>query len=452
MIMVMSMAKKSNALINMEDKTNAMVNVEKNSKCDINITINQLDELSYDNIRKNYEDVVALENEFSDRLEFGQDVLTKKLLPKQLQSDFEIAPRYSGNKVEFETKAITSDAYNKFPLRINYTMQFKDADEAKSFRENGLNKLIEEAEKTRKPVEITNITSMKEFIGEYEDPVGYANKHGCEGIKLYVCPSPLPPAQKYSIDIFNSDLSFNIETNLRLKNREKDNIILTNEESDDEPYNVMISLSDISKSDDGLNGRFNITVSLREKYKNRCEYCKEIIKYQFLIEDSDNHIQISNVDLNINIFTFNSCGSINHNNKDYKRINRLLSLIDKVIFISKVKNIDISFDIDYFFENEELINLLYNESIGKNYKGKKRMTFNSQLPLCKESEEFLSKKNNFNVTSELYYLDLFGTRIELKTNIITFNDCSIINVIKDDKKYDVKLEASNIKFNIKKNK
>ena len=137
------MVKNTNALINVKKEETALINIEDNKKCNINVTVNQLDELSYDNIRRNYEDVVTLENEYSDRLEFGKNVLTKKLLPKQLQSDFEIVPRYGENKVEFETKAITSDAYDKFPLKINYTMQFKDVEEARKFIKDGLKKLIE---------------------------------------------------------------------------------------------------------------------------------------------------------------------------------------------------------------------------------------------------------------------------------------------------------------------
>lgn len=179
----------------MKKESKALVNVEKNKDSNISITIGQVDELSCDNIRRNYDDVVTLENEFTERLEYSKDVLTKKLLPKQLQDDFEIVPKYIGDRVEYETKATTTEAYEKFPMKFTYTMTFKDKEEAKKFRENGLNELIEKAEELRKPIEIPNITSMKEFIGEFEDPVGYANKYGSEGIKLYICPSPLPKAQ-----------------------------------------------------------------------------------------------------------------------------------------------------------------------------------------------------------------------------------------------------------------
>ena len=113
----------------MKKESKALVNVEKNKDSNINITIGQVDELSCDNIRRNYDDVVTLENEFSERLEYSKEVLTKKLLPKQLQDDFEIVPKYTGNKVEYETKATTTEAYDKFPMKMSFTMTFKDAEE-----------------------------------------------------------------------------------------------------------------------------------------------------------------------------------------------------------------------------------------------------------------------------------------------------------------------------------
>ena len=432
----------------MKKENKALVNVQKNKDSNINITIGQVDELSCDNIRRNYDDVVTLENEFSDRLEYSKDVLTKKLLPKQLQDDFKIVPKYLGNRVEYETKATTSEAYEKFPMRIDYTMKFKDKEEAKKFRENGLNELIEKAEELRKPIEIPNITNMKEFIGEFEDPVGYANKYGSEGIKLYICPSPLPKAQKYKIDIFNSSTSFNIVTSLRLKGKYKDKIILTNEEAKDEPYDITISLTNMKRShvDKPVEGKFNLTISLRSLFDSNCEYNKEIIKYKFLIEDSNNHIKISNIESGIDIFSFANCGNNTYTKKDYKRLNNTIDLIDKVIYIAKIRNMTIDYNLNYFINNEQSIHLLYNESINKKCSINKKMVFKQEFSKNSESEKFISQKEKFNLISELQYVDLFGKRLEIKTNKLSMIDCSIINVTKECDKYLIKFESSNIKF------
>lgn len=431
----------------MKKESKALVNVEKNKDSNISITIGQVDELSCDNIRRNYDDVVTLENEFTERLEYSKDVLTKKLLPKQLQDDFEILPKYIGDRVEYETKATTTEAYEKFPMKFTYTMTFKDKEEAKKFRENGLNELIEKAEELRKPIEIPNITSMKEFIGEFEDPVGYANKYGSEGIKLYICPSLLPKAQKYKIDIFNSFTSFNIETSLRLKGKYKDKVILTNKEAEDEPYDITISLIDMKKtdSDKQIKGKFNLTISLRNKFYNSCEYNKEIIKFKFLIEDANNHIIINNVDLDKRIFSFENCGNNKYIEKDYKRLENTLNLIDKVIYISKIRELTIDYNLGYFIQNEELINLLYNNSINKEYSINKKMIFNHEISKNTELEKIISKNQKFKLISQLHHVDLFGTRFELKANKLTMLDCSIISFNEEEDRYLIEFESSHTK-------
>ena len=43
-------------------------------------------------------------------------------------------------------------------------------------------------------------------------------------------------------------------------------------------------------------------------------------------------------------------------------------------------------------------------------------------------------------------MDLFGKRLEIKTNKLSMIDCSIINVTKECDKYLIKFESSNIKF------
>lgn len=255
-------------------------------------------------------------------------------------------------------------------------MQFKNVEEAKKFRENGIENLQKQANISQHPVEIPNITNIKDFIGDFENPVAYSTKHGSEGIKLFICPRPLPPAQKYSIEIFNESMSYKITSFLRLLRYDDNEVVLTNKESIDEPFDVTIKLLDIKKieEDEHYQGKFNITISLREKYYNNCEVNKEMMKYRFLIEDSKNHILIDNIDANANIFSFKNCGKRVYKKSDYKKFDRIIELIDKVIYISKLKDIKIDFDIDYFIKKDDFINLIYNEINNRNYKIKKSMT------------------------------------------------------------------------------
>ena len=49
-------------------QNNSLITVDKNNKSNININVGVLDELSCDNIHRNYNEVSMLENEFTDRL------------------------------------------------------------------------------------------------------------------------------------------------------------------------------------------------------------------------------------------------------------------------------------------------------------------------------------------------------------------------------------------------
>lgn len=130
-----------------------------------------------------------------------------------------------------------------------------------------------------------------------------------------------------------------------------------------------------------------------------------------------------------NIFLFENCGNNEYTKKDYKKLDNTLNLIDKVIYIGKTRKIIIDYNLNYFIQNEELINLLYNNSINEQYIINKKMIFNHEISKNTELENIISKNEKFNLISELHHVDLFGTRLELKQNRLTMLDCTIINFV-----------------------
>lgn len=431
-------------------KNNSLINIEKNK--DTNISINNyigvVDELSCDNIRRNYTNVATLENEFSERLEYSQEVLTKKLLPKQLQDDFNIVSKYVNGKLEFSAKAITEDAYKKHPIRMNYTMQFNSVEEANKFRNNGIEELQKIADITQQLVEVPNITKMKEFLGEFENPVAPTNKYGSDGIKLYICPTPIPPAQKYSIDIFNEHISFKISTFLRATNVKENYIELSNKESEKELYNVSIKLSNLRKEENGefLQGQFNISISIRDEHKDNCEINKEMMKFGFLMEDSNCSILINNVEMDANVFSMNNCGKIKHTKKDYKKFNELLNLIDKVIYISKIKKISIKYDLSEIIKNEEIINVIYNELNKKNYKCNKSLTSTILVDDNYDLNEVLKNNGKIAYKSQLNKITLFETEFILDDYEMIMYDCFVEIMQHKGKGKKISIKSSNIEF------
>ena len=243
---------------------------------------------------------------------------------------------------------------------------------------------------------------MKEFLGEFENPVSHFKKYGSEGVKLYICPKSIPPAQKYKIELFNEKLSFEILTYLRLERIEDNGFILSNKESENEEFDVVIKFDNFNKTTNNYKGKFNITISLREKYKYDCKLNKEMLKFIFIGEDKNNCLFIKNVNLDSNVFETYSNGTEEKTEEDYRRFNKILSLIDKVIFLSKIKNIKIKYDINYFLQKEELINLIYNDINRKKYIIRKEMksciNFESEINIdeLNESDGKLAYKQKRN--------------------------------------------------------
>lgn len=431
-------------------ENSSLISIENNKKSNINVNIGVMDELSCDSIRRNYNNVVDLENEFTDRIEYSKEILTKKLLPKQLQSDFSIEPKLKNGKMEYETKPITTDAYEKFPLTLNYTMKFNSIEEANQFRKGGIEELQRKADLIQKPVEIPNITNMREFIGEFENPVAHSTKYGSNGIKLYICPRPIPPAQKYKIEIFNEKMTFKISSMLRITSVGEDAVILSNEDSLNEPFNIKIKLSELRKTleDKNIQGKFNITISLKEQYYNDCELNKEILKFSFIMDDKTNCILIDNEELNENLFYFEHCGEKRYSEKVYKRMENTLKLIDKVIYISKMKKIKINYDIEYFFQKEELINLVYNEINSKNYKSNKMMDCSIMLNNDTDISNIMKHNGKIVYKSFLDSISLFGVDIKLKKyNIIMYN-CRIEEMANDENVKKIIVHSNNVVFSL----
>ena len=429
---------------------NALVNIKGNNGCNINITLGESDELSPLNIYKGESDILTLEEAFSDRMGLSCMVLNNNVLPKQLRDDFEIKPKIVDDKVEYYTKPKTEDAYKKYPLKMNFSMEFPNIDEANKFRDGGIEKLQQVANKTRKPVKIPYIKNMKEFLGEYENPTSYVNKHGWEGSELYLMPQPLPPAQTYTIEVFNQFSTFKINVTLRLTDTLDDEVVLSNSEFIDEPFNVEFRLSRINKQtdmDEMVESKFNLTISLRKTFIKDCTYNLELVKYRFLANDKRNTIIIKNITNDQEVFRFNNCGTVDYQEKDDAFFNKVIDVLEKIIYISKIKDIKIDYDIENFLKNEEYINLLISEIKNNNYKIDKKTYWTVESNEINENELY-EQNGTISVLTTFLDFNLFGQTIKLKKHRVILKDCKILEIEEVEGIKYIKLEVNNLLFEL----
>lgn len=420
--------------------------IKNNKNCKINIinSIGQTDKLSPLEIYKNTDKdmIFDLEREFSERIGFSCNVLSSKTLPKELQNDFEISPRLVNNNLEYYTKPKTKDAYKKYPINMKFKLKFDNKDEANTFRKTGISDLQKKANITGKPVEIPNIVFIKEFIGDFEDPTSYINKNGVEGIKFYIIPGPISKAKSYYIELFNNEYSFKIEsTKLRIKQFLEKGFILDNSESDEEPYNISIKIEseDIQK-EDLIKSNFNINISLRDKFKDNSYYNLEIAKYIFIMRDVNGRIQMRSITDDISILNISHCGKTQYTSKDYNSFKQYNDILNKVLYIEKIENINIKYNYDYFYKNEDYINIIFYLMQRKDYRLKKL----NQVSFIVEDDFTFDEQKHKNIDTKLLTINLFEKEFILNPHILMLRDCKLSGLDKIDNNNILKLNSNNI--------
>lgn len=420
--------------------------IKNNKNCTINIinSIGQTDNLNPLKIYKNTDKdmIFDLEREFSERIGFSCNVLSSKTLPKELQNDFEISPRLVNNNLEYYTKPKTKDAYKKYPINMKFKLKFDNKDEANTFRKTGISDLQKKANITGKPVEIPNIVFMKEFIGDFEDPTSYINKNGVEGTKFYIMPDPIPKAKSYYIELFNNEYSFKIEsTKLRIKQFLEKGFILDNSGSDEEPYNVSIKIEseDIQK-EDLIKSNFNINISLRDKFKDNSYYNLEIAKFIFIMRDVNGRIQMRSITDDISILNISHCGKTQYTSKDYNSFKQYNDILNKVLYIEKIENINIKYNYDYFYKNEDYINIIFYLMQRKDYRLKKL----NQVSFIVEDDFTFDEQKHKNIDTKLLTTNLFEKEFILNPHILMLRDCKLAGLDKMDNNNILKLNSNNI--------
>ena len=147
---------------------------------------------------------------------------------------------------------------------------------------------------------------------------------------------------------------------------------MDNSESDEEPYNVSIKIEseDIQKGD-LIKSNFNINISLRDKFKDNSYYNLEIAKFIFIMRDVNGRIQMRSITDDISILNISHCGKTQYTPKDYNSFKQYNDILNKVLYIEKIENINIKYNYDYFYKNEDYINIIFYLMQRKDYRLKK---------------------------------------------------------------------------------
>lgn len=201
--------------------------------------------------------------------------------------------------------------------------------------------------------------------------------------------------------------------------------------------------------DKNIVGTVNITISLREKNNFDNFYNLEMLKYRFLCEDNHNIIRIKNLDINKILVKFEGAGKVKHTKKEINHFTNISKLIEKVIFIEKIMDVDINFNLQYFLEKEEFIKLIYNELNNKNYIIKKNMYWTVYMDKSTNVEEFTTD-GKISVITFLKDFELFGITFKLKKHKFILVDCDLIATKKNEDNIELQLKTKHSRFELDK--
>lgn len=436
----------------LEKIINSDYNFENISNSDIQVHVGNTDELSPNNIYDT-KDLKKLEKQFTKRLKISNNAVQLNFLPEELQNDFEIKSRISDGELEYYTSPKTKDAYLKHPFKLNMKLEFPSVEEANNFKECGFDRLQEQANKENKAILIPYVTNLKEYLGKYENPTSIFKKEKFEKFQMFILPKTKEKSKTYIIEMFNEKIDFELETSLTCSNISNNESVLSND-SENEPFDIKIRLKNIKLNDDKRTVSFdyNFSITLKEKYKKDCYYNMLYLKYYFLLNDANSIMKIKLKETDELLLNFNSYGNNYYDDTTYEKFLNTIELIKNVIYISKVKNIKIDYDLNYFKQNDVFISILIAEINNRNITIDKPgiWTITSKEIDELTKENMLKEKNAISIITSFSNFSLFEYDFKLKKHrLIIFSDKNPkLEFKKDGNNEEVSIKVIKIIFEI----
>ena len=404
------------------------------------------DNISLDVVFENKNNIPKVEKEYTEKIALTKEILTNTNLPLELRKCFNVEAKIVGEELKYVLNPKVENAYELHPMQEKFKMKFNSPKEKEDFIKNGgVNNLIREATIQRRPIEIPYVSEVREYIGKYENPFSDCNYAKDGDIKLYILPKELPKGEKYKIIISDGIEKFCIKsTALQVVDVQKKHIIFNNFEAKEECFDITLKINILEEHRDIDNSfikyNANINITLREKYKYSCKENLEIQKFLFTINSCNSKVSVQHIKENKEYFVMRNLGNKNYNENDYQVFKNYKRLLQKIIYIEKKFNIKIKYNLDYFYQNEFEINLIYYDSQNKNYKLKDNIKASFYI------DDYDERKYKNIVTDLSKDIDLFNYRFSLKSTKILLANCefyerkvvdgkNIITLVSKDAKY-----------------
>ena len=402
------------------------------------------DKISLDTIFDNRSNVKKIEQEYTQKLALTKEILTTTNLPIELQKYFEVKAEIIDDKLKYTLKPSVEDAFEIHPIQDKFKMKFNSSKEKEDFIKNGgINGLIKEATIARKPIAIPYVTEIKEYIGNYENPFSDINQRKNEDIKLYIMPKDLPKGKNYIIEMDDTIEKFKIKVKLQMVYATENYIILNNYESKNEKFDIYFKINIIEKDEINklVSCSFNIKCDLREKYKYDCESNLELQKFLFIINGSKSRLRIKECSSKKEVLSIHNIGKEIYDDNKYLYFKKYKNLMKKILYIQKNFNIDIKYNLDNFYRNEQKIDIVYYDSKEQKYKFK----YKDDIIATFKVKEFSDTYKNI-ITDYPNPIKLFDNDFYLKSTKILFLNCKLNKKEEIDGNKLITITSNNVQY------
>ena len=276
-----------------------------------------------------------------------------KMVPFKYKKDFEII--FDGDEPKWVAK--TEDAYKKFPLKFQFTINPDNPSYEKVFN---FRKLLNEANMGKGWVEFGTVDELKQYLGDDEHPLPPIDVNNLSNIKWYIGKETNPEEIQINLKVYNKNHSY-IKNNIKLQllsiDYEHMEFIYSNKWLDDW-YNANIIFKKENLESDMMTVTFNY--GIRNEYINDLKYYKEIYQYLYLLNDKNAKVSVIEKEHNVELLNTCDFGKYDFNEKDDEIQSSSIELMNWLLSLEEINNCKLNFDIGVFLKKKNALLILYN--------------------------------------------------------------------------------------------
>ena len=361
------------------------------------------------------------------------NILASDKLPEELKPYYKVELKNSGNGFNYTVIPKSIEATQKYPIKFNFKFSAEDGI-IEQF--NNLRSLQNEANRNNRPVALGHPLSVKETIGEYENPFPILPTENVKSATLYIGPIEEPKTITVKLYMYNEFISYKLENVIIQRLEEYDEFCrFSNARFENDWYDFILDLGP---------SKVSLHISPRETAKITADQWLQMYKYRVLIADSKSTIRLNVDGIEKPLFEAPSSGKKEFKPKEINDINNLIDRLNKLLQIEDRLGMTFDFDYSEFSNNTFAVDLLY-YVLSK--KKKSFASFSSWI--CEGTgtlKEDIKVGAKLSFTNDLSFVEIFGKRVPVNGMQVYIKDALIKSIDYNEDDFTIKYTSDYVKL------